>query len=98
MAVSIPRARRPNIKSSLRGADNAMAKVLTCCSLMLLSASIIVAQQNETPPAKQILDKMVSVYGSCSSYADKGESREVFLESRKETLRPFSTEFIRPSR
>jgi len=50
---------------------------------MLLSASIIVAQQNETPPAKQILDKMVSVYGSCSSYADKGESREVFLESRQ---------------
>ena len=74
-----------------------MAKVLTCCLLLLLGASTIFAQQNETPSAKQILDKMVSVYASCSSYADKGESKEVFLDNRRETLRPFSTEFIRPS-
>jgi len=74
-----------------------MAKVLTFCLLFLLTASIVSAQQNEPRSAREILDKMVSVYASCSSYADKGESREVFLDNRRETLRPFSTAFIRPS-
>jgi outer membrane lipoprotein-sorting protein len=74
-----------------------MAKVLTLCLLFLLVASIVCAQQNEPRSAREILDKMVSVYASCSSYADKGESKEVFLNNRHETLRPFSTAFVRPS-
>ena len=74
-----------------------MAKVLTICLLFLLAASIVSAQQNEPRSAREILDKMISVYASCSSYADKGESKEVFLENRRETIRPFSTAFIRPS-
>ena len=68
---------------------------LLAFSLLVLAAPLF-AQQPQGLSAQQILDKMVSVYASCSSYRDKGQAKEVWRNGRV-TLRPFSTAFIRPS-
>jgi outer membrane lipoprotein-sorting protein len=65
--------------------------------LLLLAVSPTLAQQRDALSAREIIDKMVSVYGSCHSYSDKGESKDVMLDSGRVTLRPFSTAFVRPS-
>jgi outer membrane lipoprotein-sorting protein len=73
-----------------------MTKILMCC-VLVFSASPLFAQQTEPLSGKQILDKMVSVYASCSSYSDKGEAKAVF-QNGLVRARPFSTAFIRPSK
>ena len=73
-----------------------MTRILMCC-LLVFSASPLFAQKTEPLSGKQILDKMVSVYASCSSYADKGEAR-LAAESGFDRVRPFTTAFVRPSK
>lgn len=73
-------------------------KKITILGLLLLLSASIVRSQMQSP--QQILDQMVSVYASCSSYSDHGEVKEVFFEGgRNRTVtKPFSTAFVRPSR
>ena len=65
-------------------------------SLLLLSTGQVPAQQRQALSAQEIHDKMVSVYASCSSYEDKGVEKEA-PKRGVETLRLFSTAFVRPS-
>jgi hypothetical protein len=65
--------------------------------LLLLASSPALAQQRNDLSAREIIDKMVSIYGSCHSYFDKGETKDVMLDSGRVILRPFSTAFVRPS-
>ena len=72
-----------------------MRKVLILPLLLLVTPAF--GQQPPALSAQQILDKMVSVYASCSSYRDTGEAKEVVRELDTTILRPFSTAFVRPS-
>ena len=82
-----------------------MAKrVVTIWLLLILTAPGGHSQQSKTVSAKEILDRMVSVYGSCKSYVDKGETREVFFRTggirtggSQVVIKPFTTAFVRPS-
>ena len=77
-----------------------MAKrVVTIWLLLILTAPGGHSQQSKTVSAKEILDRMVSVYGSCKSYVDKGETREVFFTTggSRVDIKPFTTAFVRPS-
>ncbi len=81
-----------------------MAKrVVTIWLLLILTATGGHSQQSKTVSAKEILDRMVSVYGSCKSYMDKGETKEVFFRTGGRTggsqvvIKPFTTAFVRPS-
>lgn len=64
---------------------------------LLLAAVPSFGQQPQALSAQQILDKMVSVYASCSSYRDAGEAKVVWKGTDRVTLKPFTTAFIRPS-
>lgn len=75
-----------------------MAKRLgTVWLLLLLTATSGHAQEKVS--AKEILDRMVSVYGSCKSYEDKGQTKEVFFRTggSRVVIKPFTTAFVRPS-
>lgn len=72
-----------------------MRKVLIF--ILLLSVVPAFGQQPPALSAQQILDKMVSVYASCSSYRDTGEEKEVWRGTDRVTTKPFTTAFIRPS-
>jgi outer membrane lipoprotein-sorting protein len=74
-----------------------MARILMFC-LLVLSPAASFAQSHKPLTPKEILDKMVSVYATCSSYSDKGESKAVFSDTGRVTLKPFATAFIRPSK
>jgi outer membrane lipoprotein-sorting protein len=67
---------------------------------LLLGTSLVYSQQDQTLSPQEILDKMVSVYASCSSYADQGKVKTTFFEASgpRTTNKPFSTAFVRPSR
>lgn len=67
--------------------------------LLILFASAGYSQESEKVSARQILDRMVSVYGSCKSYMDKGQTKEVFLraDGHAVVIKPFTTAFVRPS-
>jgi hypothetical protein len=69
-----------------------MSRILAF-GFILFAAGFAFPQQTNSLSARQILDKMVSVYASCSSYADKGEQQG--LESGR---LGFSTAFVRPER
>ena len=73
-----------------------MTRVWIFC-LLMFSATFSSAQPRAGLSAREILDKTVSVYASCSSYADTGEVKDVFLKTQRQVLRPFSTAFVRPS-
>ena len=67
--------------------------------LLVLTATVGHAQEKENVSAKEILDRMVSVYASCKSYVDKGQAKVVSFRgsaNRVET-KPFTTAFVRPS-
>jgi outer membrane lipoprotein-sorting protein len=74
-----------------------MKTITIVCLLLVLSPSIVCSQ---TQSPQQILDKMVSLYASCSSYADNGEVKLVFVGGGRTRIvrKPFSTAFVRPSR
>lgn len=77
-----------------------MKRVLMLYLTLLLGTSLVYSQQGQTLSPQEILDKMVSVYASCSSYADQGQVKTTFYEASgpRTTNRPFSTAFVRPSR
>jgi hypothetical protein len=77
-----------------------MKRVSTLCLTLLLGTSLVYSQQRPTSSPQEILDKMVAVYASCSSYVDKGQVKTTFFENSgpRTTKRPFSTAFVRPSR
>jgi outer membrane lipoprotein-sorting protein len=78
-----------------------MRRIATSCLLLLLSASLVYSQTAQTTSPQQILDKMVSVYASCNSYADEGRVETIFFQNSGRTwtaVKPFSTAFVRPSR
>jgi outer membrane lipoprotein-sorting protein len=78
-----------------------MRRITTSCLLLLLSASLVYSQTAQTTSPQQILDKMVSVYASCNSYADEGRVETIFFQNSGRTwtaVKPFSTAFVRPSR
>jgi outer membrane lipoprotein-sorting protein len=78
-----------------------MKRIATYSLLYLLAASLVSAQQNQTTTPQQILDRMISVYASCDSYADNGRVETIFLQNSGRTwtaVKPFSTAFVRPSR
>lgn len=77
-----------------------MKRVSTLCLTLLLGTSLVYSQQRPTSSPQEILDKMVAVYVSCSSYVDKGQVKTTFFENSgpRTTKRPFSTAFVRPSR
>ncbi len=68
--------------------------------LLVLIAPTARSQQSEELSAQQVLDRMFSVYESCSSYIDRGKVKEVFLRLSGNQLvtKPFTTAFVRPSR
>lgn len=66
--------------------------------LLILTATAGHSQQKETVSAEQILERMFSVYASCTSYMDKGRVRENHLERNRIVIKPFATAFVRPSR
>jgi len=76
-----------------------MAKrVGTICLLLILTATLGHAQEKEDVSAKEVLDRMVSVYASCKSYLDKGRVKQVFPGARgRVVMKPFTTAFVRPS-
>lgn len=81
-----------------------MAKRLgTVWLLLILTATVGHAQNKERVSAKEkvsakeILDRMVSVYGSCKSYMDKGEVKEFRSNAAPIVRKPFTTAFVRPS-
>jgi hypothetical protein len=67
----------------------------------LLAASLVYPQSVTTlSPQKipqTILDKMVSVYASCSSYVDQGKIVDIY-GSQEDRTRTFTTAFVRPSK
>jgi outer membrane lipoprotein-sorting protein len=68
------------------------------CALLILATSVGHSQEKETVSAKEVLDRMVSVYASCKSYMDKGRVKEVFPGARgRVVMKPFTTAFVRPS-
>jgi outer membrane lipoprotein-sorting protein len=67
-------------------------------ALLMFSATSSLAQQRQGLSAKEIRDKMVSNYASCTSYSDQGEVKSVFLRTGSVSLRPFSTAFVRPGK
>lgn len=76
-----------------------MAKrVGTVWLLLILTATAGHAQDKKNVSAKEILDRMVSVYASCKSYMDKGRAKEVYPGARgRVVMKPFTTAFVRPS-
>jgi len=76
--------------------EKTVAKILACGVFLVIPAQVFAQQPSKLSP-KEMLDKMVAVYASCTSYADEGESKAVFLKLRKQTVRRFSTAFVRPS-
>lgn len=77
-----------------------MKRISTLCLTLLLGTSLVHSQQGPKSSPQEILDKMVSVYASCSSYADEGEVKTTFFEAsgRRTINKPFATAFVRPSR
>jgi hypothetical protein len=67
---------------------------------LLLGTSLVYSQPGQTLSPREIRDKMVSVYASCSSYADQGQVKTTFFKQSGPLTRnkPFSTAFVRPSR
>ena len=76
-----------------------MKLTTTLCVLLILGVSLAYSQTPQTLSPEQILEKMVSVYASCNSYADEGEVRTIFIQNgaRRTVVKPFSTAFVRPS-
>lgn len=77
-----------------------MAKRVFIGSLLLVLTAINgYSQESDTLSAKDVLDRMVSVYASCKSYMDKGQTKEVFLRAGGNliVIKPFTTAFVRPS-
>lgn len=71
------------------------------CLLLILTTSVHSQKRDtvkETVSAKQVLDRMVSVYESCSSYMDKGQVIEFRSNAAPIVKKAFTTAFIRPSR
>lgn len=75
-----------------------MKLTTTLCLLLVLGASLAYSRPPQTPSPQQIMEKMVSVYASCGSYADEGEVRTTFIENSRTVVKSFSTAFVRPSR
>jgi hypothetical protein len=75
-----------------------MRQLSTVGLFMFLFASVSYSQ-DQTLSAQQIMDRMISGYGSCNRYVDEGEVRTIFLErtGRRTVVKPFSTAFVRPS-
>jgi outer membrane lipoprotein-sorting protein len=68
------------------------------CALLILVSNLAYSQGATTPSPREIMDKMVSVYATCHSYADEGEVRTTFIgNSPRTVVRPFSTAYVRPS-
>jgi hypothetical protein len=76
-----------------------MRKLLTIGVVVFLFGSVAYSSQEQPPSAKQIVDRMISVYASCNRYVDEGEVRTIFLEGarRRTVVKPFTTAFVRPS-
>ena len=75
-----------------------MAKrVSTVWLLLILTATVGHSQKSETVSAKEVLDRMFSVYASCNSYMDKGRVKNIYLKSNRIVIKPFTTAFVRPS-
>jgi len=82
-----------------------MARAFRCVSLAALAASLSTVARASQPqqdslPARQILERMAKTYAGCKSYRDSGFVRTVYsdaLGSRTEE-RPFTTAFVRPDR
>jgi hypothetical protein len=79
-----------------------MKRISMLCLPLFLGTGLVYSQPGQTLSAQAIRDKMVSVYASCSSYADKGEVEITFIEPEpngppRAEYRPFSTAFVRPS-
>lgn len=76
-----------------------MLRLARCCLLLLMSTSAVFAQETPVLSAQQVIDKMVSVYASCSAYSDTGRVKTVFFNAGGRTvIKSFSTAFVRPSR
>lgn len=77
-----------------------MKLTTTLCLLLVLGLGPAYSQTPQPLSPQQIMDKMVSVYASCGSYADEGEVRTTFLENSgpRTVVKAFSTAFVRPSR
>lgn len=71
---------------------------LSCLVLILISASGH-SQKKDTVSARQVLDRMVAVYGSCDSYMDQGQAKEVIFITggSRVVIKRFTTAFVRPS-
>ena len=75
-----------------------MKRVGTVWLLLILTATGAHSQESETVSAKEVLDRMVSIYASCKSYMDKGRVKEDSFKSNRVVVKPFTTAFVRPSR
>ena len=76
-----------------------MPRLATGCLLVMLSASAICAQESPALSPEQVVEKMIAVYASCTTYSDTGRVKTVFSRNMsRPVLKPFSTAFVRPSR
>jgi len=66
--------------------------------LLILTATGGHSQQSDPVSAKEVLNRLLSVYASCNSYMDKGRVKEFFLDGNQVVIKPFTTAFVRPSR
>jgi len=76
-----------------------MKKFVTGCIAILALANLTYAQPQSPMSAREIIDRMIQVYASCSTYTDEGDA-SLGLEGMKfvkPVPKPFSTVFVRPS-
>ena len=66
--------------------------------ILILTATLGHTQEKENVSAKEVLDRMLSVYASCKSYMDKGEVKEFRSNTAPIVKKLFATAFVRPSR
>jgi outer membrane lipoprotein-sorting protein len=76
-----------------------MKTVSIFCFLLLLGTGLAHSRQGVELSPQEILDRMVSVYASCSSYEDAGKVETHIFGQRVDSTqsKPFSTLFVRPS-
>lgn len=72
-----------------------MKTVSIFCFLLLLGTGLAHSRQGVALSPQEILDRMVSVYASCSSYEDAGKVKTHIFGQSVDSIRskPFSTLF-----
>ena len=76
-----------------------MKQLSTLGIVIIVQVALAYSTPAQSLSARQIMDRMISVYATCNSYVDEGEVRTIFHQpnGNRTVSKPFSTAFARPS-